>query len=124
MGKTRASSLKNPGGGSTLVRKTVYRTPNTTRLEIIVKRIGEAPNDKRFVLKDGRVLKDMVELSNSLEYMSDDVFGHHVNASKNDFARWMSDVFGEKELAAHLEKAKTKTELQLALLKHIVKKMF
>ena len=124
--KTKSSSSKNreSHAGTTVVQKSVYRTPNTTRLEILVKNIGEAPHDRRFVLKDGRVLKDLIELSHALEHMSDDVFNHHVNSSKNDFRNWVKDVFSQKELAAELEKAKTRSDLQLAVLKHIVKETF
>lgn len=116
--KTKANS------GTTIVRKRVYKTPNTTRLEILVRKIGEAPGDKKFVLSDGRILKDMVELSHALEHMSDQAFSHHVNQFKNDFGSWARDVFGEQELAAELEKAAGRKDMQLAVLKHIVKKMF
>ncbi len=124
--KAKSSSSKARGSstGTTVVQKAVYRSPNTTTLEILVKKIGEAPHDKRFVLKDGRVLKDLIELAHALEYMSDDVFNHHVNNSKNDFRNWVRDVFSQKELAAELEKAKTRSDLQLAVLKHIVKETF
>ena len=125
MGKKAKSASSKSNKGTTVVQKAVYRAPNnTTKLEILVKKIGEAPHDKRFVLKDGRVLKDLVELSHALEHMSDDVFNHHVNNSKNDFRNWVRDVFSQKELAAELEKAKTRSELQLAVLKHIVKETF
>ncbi len=126
MGKNAksSSSKSRDGSGTTVVRKAVYRSPNTTTLEILVKKIGEAPHDKRFVLKDGRVLKDLVELAHALEHMSDDVFNHHVNAFKNDFRNWVIDVFSQKGLAAELEKAKTRSDLQLAVLKHIVKETF
>ncbi|MBI2144651.1 hypothetical protein HYU17_05930 [Candidatus Woesearchaeota archaeon] len=123
-GKASGESRTAEGKGFTLVRKGVYKTPNTTKLEITVKKLGTAPDDKKFVLKDGRLLKDMVELANALEYMSDDVFSHHVNNFKNDFKTWVEDVFSEKELAAEMHKAKTKADMQLALLRHIVKKTF
>ena len=120
----RSHKSGSAANGVTVVQKRVYRNPDTTRLEILVKKIGEAPHDKRFVLKDGRVLKDMVELAHALEHMSDEVFNHHVNAFKNDFRNWARDVFSQKELAAELEKAKTRSDLQLAVLKHIVKETF
>ena len=128
--KPKSSSSKSSDGsqtgatGGTIVQKRVYHTPNTTRLEILVKKIGTAPHDKKFVLKDGRLLKDFVELAHALEHMSDDVFNHHVNNFKNDFKKWVEDVFGEKELAAEIAKAKTRSDMQLAVLKHIVKQTF
>ena len=122
--RSHSSGHSGNSSGVNIIRKSVYKTPNTTRLEIMVRNIGEAPPDKRFVLKDGRLLKDMVELSHALEHMSDDVFNHHVNAYRNDFKNWVGDVFGEKELASQIDKAKTRTDLQLAILRHIVKKIF
>mgnify|MGYP001562947977 FL=1 len=123
-GHKSGSAGNSAGDAFTVVQKRVYKTPNTTRLEILVRNIGEAPHDKRFVLKDGRLLKDFVEMAHALEHMSDDVFNHHVNAYKNDFRNWIRDIFGDKELAATIEKAKTRTEMQLAVLKHIVNKTF
>ena len=127
MAKAKRSSERssgNAGNGVTVVQKRVYRTPNTTRLEILVRKIGEAPHDKKFVLKDGRLLKDFVELAHALEHMSDDVFNHHVNNFKKDFKKWVEDVFGEKELAAEIAKVKTRSDMQLVVLKHIVKQTF
>ncbi len=124
LGKTGKSSPKSNGKNITIEQKSVYRGPNTIRTETMVRKIGEAPKDKRFILKDGRILKDMAELSNALEHMGNEVFSHHVNAHKNDFRNWISEVFGEKELSLEIEKAKTRSEMQLALLKHIVKEMF
>jgi hypothetical protein len=115
--KTEAASLKNSAAKAPM-------EPNKTSVEVIVKRLSEAPSDKRFVLKDGRVLKNMVELANALEYMADDIFNHHVNPYRNDFRNWISDVLGEKDLASTLDKIKGKNETQLAVLKYIVKKAF
>ncbi len=92
------------------------------RVEITVKRFNEAPEDKRFVLKDGRILKDIKELADALEHMSDDVFKHHVNESKNDFCNWAKDVLLEKELAEDLQKIDSQLHSQIAVLKHIAKK--
>lgn len=121
--RNKAASLKSRQP-VTIEQKSVYKTPNSTRTEILIKKIGVAPQGRHFVLRDGRILNDFVQLSNSLEHMSDDVFRHHANDTKNDFRNWINDVFDEKELAAQVEKAKTREEMQLALLKHIVKETF
>ncbi len=92
--------------------------------EITVKRFVEAPEGKKFVLKDGRILKDLKELADALEHMSDDVFSHHVNESKNDFGNWTKDVLLEKELAEDLQKIDSQLHAQIAVLKHIAKKAF
>ncbi len=67
----------------------------------------DASPEKCFWACDGQVLKNLGELAGAIEKMSDDVFNYHVTKEKNDFANWVSDVFGEEKLAAELKKAKT-----------------
>ena len=64
------------------------------------------PNLKRtiephhyFVLKSGRVLKDINELVGALRNMSNEDFEHHVTPEKNDFADWVRHVYEEGDLA-------------------------
>lgn len=103
-------------------KKGEKKAPASPRAEITVKRFIEAPEGKRFVLKDGRILKDIKELADALEHMSDDVFSHHVNESKNDFSNWAKDILLEKELAEDLQKIDGQLHAQIAVLKHIAKK--
>ncbi len=103
-------------------KKSEKKASGSPRVEITVKRFSEAPEDKRFVLNDGRILKDLKELADALEHMSDDVFRHHVNESKNDFGNWTKDVLLEKELAEDLQKVDNQLHAQIAVLKHIAKK--
>ena len=74
-----------------------------------------------FFLNDGRVLKDMFELAETLENISHDVFFHHVNDSKNDFSNWIKDVFGNKDLAEEIYVIREPKQTQLIILKHIAK---
>ena len=83
-----------------------------------------APEDKRFVLADGRVLKNVKELSDALEHMGDDVFRTHVNNGKNDFSSWVRDVLNEQELADDMLKADDQLNTQLVVLRQIAKKVF
>ena len=53
--------------------------------------------------------------------MNDDVFFHHVGAENNDFANWIKEVIGEIKLADKIMGIKEKNDLQLEMLKHIVK---
>lgn len=84
----------------------------------------EAPEDRRFVIHDGRILSNLKELSDALEHMSDEVFSHHANASKNDFSSWLGMVMHEEELAEELKSAGNRAHAQLAILKHIARKAF
>ena len=85
--------------------------------------LGEAPQEHHFYLRDGKRLKSLRELAEALENMSDDVFKHHVNEVKNDFSKWIEEIFGEKELAKEMKKAKSRIDTQLTILRHILKEL-
>jgi hypothetical protein len=96
---------------------------NKTTL-IDIQCIREAPDDKRFVLQDGRVLKDIKELADALEHMSEDVYSHHVGNGKNDFSTWVKDVLSEQELAEDLAAVDNQLNSQITVLKHIAKNVY
>jgi hypothetical protein len=72
--------------------------------------LGEVPNGRRFMLKDGAVLSSVRELYRSLKSMDEDVFSHHVRDGRNDFGNWVKDVFKDYQLANDLFASKTKSE--------------
>jgi hypothetical protein len=61
-----------------------------------------------FWICDGRTLRNLGDLASALKDMNDDVFNYHVNKEKNDFAKWIHDVIGDKTLATSIAKLKTK----------------
>jgi hypothetical protein len=71
----------------------------------------EIKPENYFWLKDGRTIKNLEELSKILENIPQDVFSHHVNDSKNDFANWIRDIFRDKKLAGKLSKKKSAKEI-------------
>lgn len=68
------------------------------------------PNEY-FILNNGRVLKNVFELANSLSSMDDATFSYHVNSDKNDFANWIRGVFEDNGLADKVQKAGDKEEI-------------
>lgn len=64
-----------------------------------------------FYLKDGRIIKSIEELPDSLEIISKDIFEHHVNSYKNDFAKWIYDEFKENSLSSLIGNIKSKEEM-------------
>ncbi len=60
-----------------------------------------------FWVCNGEILKNLKELSNTLNKMSENVFKYHVTKEKNDFAEWVEKVFGDKTLARELKRLKT-----------------
>lgn len=81
------------------------------------------PDHHAFYVHGGKKLRSVYELIDALELMNDDSFKHHVQATNNDFANWVRDVFQEKGLASHLEKVRSKQETQKVLLKHMVREL-
>ena len=95
------------------------------RVEVIIRKkvLGEAPEEHHFVVADGKKLKNVLELADALETMSEEIFRHHANEFKNDFSSWVKDVFYDHSLAEDISRAKTKFETQIAILRRIVKEL-
>ncbi|MEM4268472.1 MAG: hypothetical protein QXK37_06620 [Candidatus Woesearchaeota archaeon] len=67
--------------------------------EIAQREISGVPEDKVFWLHDGRILKNLFDLVDALKDIPPEIFTHHVNEGKNDFANWINEVIGDKKLA-------------------------
>ena len=93
--------------------------------KVVLKRqiFGKAPEEKVFYLKDGRKLSSLLELTEAFESMAEDTFRHHVNETRNDFSKWIKDVFKDEELAKDIQDIKDKGDAEIRLLKHFVKKL-
>ncbi len=94
-------------------------------IEVIIKKkvLGEAPEEQHFVVADGRRLKNIIELADALETMSEEIFRHHVSDVKNDFSNWIKDVFYDHSLAEDITRAKNRLETQIAVLRRLVKEL-
>lgn len=67
--------------------------------------LADVPQDKVFWCTDGRIFKNMQDLKDALESMTEETYPCHANPEKNDFARWVRDVIEDEQLAKDLEKA-------------------
>ncbi|MBE3091582.1 MAG: hypothetical protein IMZ42_04635 [Candidatus Atribacteria bacterium] len=80
----------------------------------------EAPStEHNFYLNNGKKLKNIAELMESLKDMDQDLFSFHVNEQNNDFASWIRDVFGEKELARRIRDARHPANMLKSIEKYI-----
>lgn len=96
-----------------VVRKKKAAKPKT--------KVKNAKPKHYFFLLDGRPLRNLLELVESMDEMTDEIFYHHVNEFKNDFATWTRDVFEEIELAEKLDNVKDKQRHQVEILKHMIR---
>ena len=76
-----------------------------------MKILNNVPEDKVFWVNDGKVLRNLKDLSAALDDMSKETFKYHVNKDKNDFKNWVEFVVGDKKLANGIGKLKSRTAL-------------
>ncbi len=70
--------------------------------------LAKVPSEYVFRCADSCVMGDMKELAQALASMSDETFQYHANEAKNDFSTWVTDIIGDRELAAGLREASSK----------------
>lgn len=70
--------------------------------------LADVPAEKAFWANNGPVLKNLYELQDALQNMSDDAYVHHANKEKNDFSKWVDEVIGDGRLAKDLLSARNR----------------
>jgi hypothetical protein len=70
--------------------------------------LSDVPEDKIFWVNNGRILRNLKDLSSALVDMENTTFTFHVNKDKSDFKNWINDVIGDKKLAKDISKTKKK----------------
>ncbi len=83
------------------------------------RRLGDVPDDKRFWCQDGKVIKNLKDLEEALNNMSDETFHHHSGEGRNDFSNWTRDVVGDDKLARDLSKAKSRIQASKAVAERV-----
>ncbi|HEY92482.1 MAG TPA: hypothetical protein G4O17_01885 [Dehalococcoidia bacterium] len=74
------------------------------------KLLADVPDEYAFRCHDGGVFKNMRELRDGLEAISDETFGFHANAEKNDFSNWVKDIINDEKLARDLTKSHSRLQ--------------
>jgi len=78
---------------------------------------GHAPlqSDLHFNLHNGGVIRSVPGLHQAMLEMNQEIFNHHVNENKNDFATWVKEAVKDELLASKLFALKTKTGMTATL---------
>lgn len=106
----------------TSTNKTVKKAPTKN---IVTKKKGlkKVKPELAFFFSDGTSCDDMLQLSDAIDMMADEVFEHHVSGDFNHFADWIEHVFNEKPLANKIRNAKTKDKHRVEILTFVVKQL-
>ncbi len=124
--KTVSNKTEKKTSAKTTTKKKTSSKKKTTKPKVAVKKekiLKDAPVEQYFILCNGHPIKNVKELADVMEDLRDEIFNFHVTTDKNDFAKWVYDVFKDIELAEELANIKHKTHMRLVLYKHIVKKI-
>jgi hypothetical protein len=83
-------------------------------------RIPDAKPEQYFILVTGTPLRNIKELAMALESMEEWVFRHHVNDARNDFSNWIRGVFDLEGLADDLQRARSRQEIEIMIMKYLI----
>jgi len=106
-------------------KKPAKKSSKSDVIDVTVRKkiLGKAPEEKHFILHDGKKLGTIYELIDELETMEDGIFKHYVHPGVNHFANWIEDVFEERSLAENLRKVERRIEAQKTILSHLLKEL-
>jgi len=75
---------------------------------------SDLPSEHKFWLSGTVPLRNLHELYNALDSMTDDVYKHH-STGKNDFSVWIKNVYHDDDLAMRLRHAKIRKQAKRAI---------
>ena len=105
----------NVGVKKKVTKKATKKTP-----QVSVNKT-KASGEQCFYVTDGLVINDLLSLANAFDTMSNDVFCHHVNDERNDFANWTKEIMKEAKLAEKIMSQNTPDRCQIIILRHLLK---
>jgi hypothetical protein len=111
------SPKKSAAKAKTAPQRTVSQ-PVSSRMRVY-NLTREIPQDKYFILANGKPVKNVAELAALLDQLEDHVFSHHVTTDRNDFHNWVRDVFEDLELARKIAGINDKKHMQLIIYRHL-----
>ncbi|MDD4859705.1 MAG: hypothetical protein PHR56_05820 [Dehalococcoidales bacterium] len=72
--------------------------------------LADVPAEFVFRAQDGCIMKNMKELADELDAMTEVTYAFHVNHEKNDFYNWVKDIIKDDRLAKDLKEAPNRAQ--------------
>lgn len=72
--------------------------------------LGDTSGDKCFFCRDGCISRNLYQLAECLDHITEDSYRHHTTEVRNDFSNWVRDVFGDDKLANDLGRCSNNAE--------------
>jgi len=92
-----------------------------TKKEPTFKALVCAADGECFWTRDGRILQNLDDLHMAFGSMDEEVFLHHVNKEKNDFADWVEHILDDLDCSVELRKSKELAKAHKILQSHLQK---
>lgn len=108
----KKSAAKRPAAKKVSPRKTVKKVQN-------FKAMVCAFDGECFWSRDGKILENLSDLKLAFGSMDDEIFLHHTEGGKNDFAEWVEHVLQDKDCAEDLRKTKKLAQAEKVISSHL-----
>ena len=86
--------------------------------------LEDVENGKEFLVKDGRVVRNLKELAQVIKEIPLEIFLHHVNEEKNDFADWIKQVIGDFVLANRIKRFRSRSSISRLIERRVLELIF
>ena len=77
-------------------------------------------HNKTFYLLGGKKFSNLKGFAKELKTMSNDIYQHHVNNHKNDFANWIKHSLKHEKLASKVNGKIDKIEMEIHILRELL----
>lgn len=81
--------------------------------------LADVPEENKFFLRNGNVVRNMKELALEFEEMDEETFSHHVTEEKNDFHSWIASSVKDETLASAIMPIKDRELMRMVLNKRV-----
>lgn len=79
-----------------------------------------AAHKKTFYLAGGKTFSSLKGMAKELARMPEEVYKHHVNKHKNDFAQWIKDSLRHDDLSERINGEINRIEMELEILRELL----